>query len=64
MSDEDEFNLMAGHVRIIAEVFLTEQFGERCPDFEENCECCRRWAALDTLTEDPSKPKEPPHAAR
>lgn len=56
--DEDEedrrrFDMMSGHLRTIAEAMLTEHFGERCPDFEEECVCCKRWKALDALTASP-----------
>jgi len=32
---------------------LTEHFGERCEDFDADCPCCQRWAAYDTLVENP-----------
>lgn len=31
---------------------VTEYFGERCPEFEPQCECCRRWRAFDELFDD------------
>ena len=49
----DTFPMMIGHIRTIAEEFLLEHFGERCPDFEPNCDCCKRWAALDVLIQEP-----------
>ena len=52
-SEFDQFAMMAGHLRIIAETMLIEFFGERCPDFEVECECCRRWKLLDDFTENP-----------
>ena len=55
MNDEREFDIMAGHIRTIAETMLVKFFGERCPDFEPDCECCRRWKLLDELTENPFK---------
>jgi hypothetical protein len=33
---------------LIAEA-ITEQFGERCPDFDANCYCCRVWRQYDEL---------------
>lgn len=29
---------------------ITEAFGERCPDFDPGCACCRAWAEYDALT--------------
>lgn len=26
---------------------ITHVWGERCPDFEPNCPCCRAWAEFD-----------------
>ena len=56
-TDFDEFAMMAGHVRIIAETMLAEFFGQRCPDFEKDCECCQRWKFLDDLTANPFAPE-------
>lgn len=28
---------------------ITEHFGERCPDFEPECFCCKAWAEYDAL---------------
>jgi hypothetical protein len=53
MTDYDEFEMHAGYVRTIATEMLTESFGERCPEFEEHCECCKRWQLLDELTANP-----------
>ncbi len=49
----EQWAMMAGHIRTIAGKLLTEFFDERCPDFEADCPCCERWAALDALTENP-----------
>ncbi len=27
--------------------FITEQYGERCPDYAANCACCTVWRLLD-----------------
>lgn len=48
-----QFEMTARHTRTIAEVLLTEHFGERCPDFEPDCECCKRWKLLDELLNSP-----------
>lgn len=43
----------ARNIREVVAPVLTAHFGERCPDFEEHCIVCRRWAALDLLMENP-----------
>lgn len=48
-----KFEVMAGHVRTIAEEMLTEQFGERCSEYDPDCMCCQRWKALDELVSNP-----------
>ena len=50
---ETKFTVTINHLRTIAEDMLNEHFGKRCPDFEPECECCKRWAALDVLKENP-----------
>lgn len=30
---------------------IREYWGERCPDFEPGCPCCRAWAEFDQLNE-------------
>ena len=55
MSDSDQFDMMASHVRTIADELVAEMFGPRCIDYVENCECCRRWKLLDDLLENPFK---------
>lgn len=34
---------------LVAEA-ITEAFGERCPDFEPECHCCKAWAEFDRIT--------------
>jgi hypothetical protein len=51
----DPFAIVVSHVRIVAETFLEDFFGERCSEQEENCECCRRWKWLDLLTANPDE---------
>ncbi len=48
-----EFAMMVSHIRIIANTMLEENFGPRCPNFDGDCECCKRWKALDDLTANP-----------
>lgn len=33
---------------LIAEA-ITEAFGERCPDYDKDCWCCRAWQQYDDL---------------
>ena len=50
MNDDDpKYEQMVGHVRTVAEAYLMKFFGERCPDFEQHCVVCQKWAALDKL---------------
>lgn len=30
---------------------ITEAFGERCPDFDADCRCCKAWAELDQMND-------------
>ena len=53
MDDHEEFAVLARHVLAVAEPFLEEMFGPRCEDVDADCECCKRWAALDTLVANP-----------
>jgi hypothetical protein len=32
--------------------WITEYYGERCPDKCEHCPCCEKWAEFDKLFED------------
>ena len=50
---EKDFEKQAGHIRTIADTLLYEYFGARCEIFESECEICRRWKALDDLTDNP-----------
>ncbi len=52
-SDEEKFAMMISHVRAVAEPYLTEMWGERCPDFDPGCYCCMKWKLLDELLENP-----------
>jgi len=53
LSTHEEFEMFARHVRAVASDMLTVAFGERCPDYDESCEVCRRWRLLDELTANP-----------
>lgn len=33
---------------LVAEA-VAEHWGERCPDFEPGCPCCRAWAEFDQI---------------
>jgi hypothetical protein len=57
-SEHLHFDTRAKVVRSFAEPLLREFFGDRCEDFEPGCECCKRWAALDRLLENPFEPGE------
>ena len=54
-SDYDEFERFIESSRGQAEMFLLDQFGEKCNDFDEGCECCKRWKAFEDLFENPYK---------
>ena len=53
VDDCARFAMMVRHLRAVAETMLEEYYGERCPDFHTDCECCRRWKLLDELTANP-----------
>ena len=53
MPHEKDFTSTASYIREIAECMLDRHFGPRCEEFEPECECCKRWKALDDLTENP-----------
>lgn len=36
-------------IRHEAAIFVKMHFGPRCVEYCWDCECCRRWAALDKL---------------
>lgn len=36
--------------KLIAEA-ITEAMGERCPDFDADCLCCKTWAEYDALSQ-------------
>lgn len=47
----DWYQVVNDGVKRLAGAMLEEVFGSRCPDFDADCECCRRWRLLDDLTQ-------------
>ena len=47
---------------LIAEA-ITEQFGERCPDFDADCLCCKVWQQYHALKADADELKKQIHRA-
>lgn len=45
---QEAIDLVKGENDFIAEA-ITEQYGERCPDFDPACYCCQAWAQYDAL---------------
>ncbi len=41
--------IVSSDVRRRATTWIIHNFGEKCQDFDPNCECCRRWLALENL---------------
>lgn len=52
-SDEEAFPIYVEQLTAMADEYLRAFFGERCPDYEPDCEACKRWKALDELTRNP-----------
>lgn len=53
---DKSFAVMQGEGDLLAQqvaAWITEFYGERCPDFNEHCECCRRWNLFDQLFSHP-----------
>ena len=50
MDNTTDFELFLKLIKDLSELMLKHYFGDRCPDYEESCEICRRWEALDKLT--------------
>lgn len=53
MTDHEEFEAHVVKVLNPARKFLIKWFGQRCEEYDPNCECCRRWRLLDNLLENP-----------
>ena len=47
---EVKFTAQAKAIKKLSAAMLVEHFGEQCKEFEPECECCERWAALNRLT--------------
>lgn len=47
-----QLNAEGAMIRAQAAMWLTEHFGERCKEFNAECICCKRWAAMDVLCEE------------
>ena len=52
-SNYREFEYSANYPRLLASIFIEEQYGQRCEDFEPDCECCKKWALYDQLFKNP-----------
>lgn len=52
-SDKIHFDALAGVAREATLPLLTEIYGKRCEEFDEDCLCCQKWKALDFLLENP-----------
>ena len=53
MDDQATFDKRVWALRLIGGTLLTEFFGDRCHEFHQDCEICKRWSHLDSLTENP-----------
>ena len=51
--EEYIYDMMANHVRIVAEELIIKFWGERCEDFNQDCLLCNKWKQLDDLLENP-----------
>ena len=48
IADEgDEETALA--MQALTKKWMENWWGERCPDFEENCYCCQAWKAFDVM---------------
>jgi hypothetical protein len=47
--DEQLFSDATRQLRLTVGTYLVAFYGERCADFEPNCEVCKRWQALDVI---------------
>lgn len=50
---DKEFDEDVEEVKDVVEPFLKEWFGDRCPDFDENCIVCKKWQLYDKLIKKP-----------
>jgi hypothetical protein len=52
-SEWDKWEAMSQQAKYLAMNLLTDQFGNRCDEFEDGCPCCQRWKAFDDLFANP-----------
>lgn len=52
-SDHVEWQARTEYSHYAISLLLRDMFGERCKEYEEGCECCRRWRLLDELLANP-----------
>ena len=55
-TEEAVHEMMRNHVKVVAEAMLRDWWGERCPDFDPDCECCKHWYLLDQLVDEDNRP--------
>jgi hypothetical protein len=51
--EEEAINRDIEKIKAVVEPFLKGWFGDRCPDFDENCLLCKRWQHYDQLIKSP-----------
>ena len=49
LSDEEMMEFHKIRVATSVRDYFIEWYGERCPDYEENCIACQKWKAFDEL---------------
>lgn len=49
--NREQFEFTTKVVWAVLEPWLKLHFGEKCPDYEYGCECCRRWKFAEDLLE-------------
>jgi hypothetical protein len=47
----DQYDTVAFDFMASFDKFITDQFGDRCADFEADCSCCRMWKLRDQVAE-------------
>ncbi len=50
--DEAKYDQSVRHILAVAEPFLTKFYG-KCPDYDPECEGCKRWKALAIVVGQP-----------
>ena len=51
MDPADQYDVDTNTFMLGFAAYLTENFGDRCPDFEPECMCCKLWALHDQVKE-------------